>query len=57
MEVAAVNMPPGEGRRTSWALGELVTYKVSSQMTGAYALFEVATPADAGAPPHASRVA
>jgi mannose-6-phosphate isomerase-like protein (cupin superfamily) len=53
MEVAVVNMPPGEGRRTLWVLGELVTYKVSSQMTGgAHAMFEVATRAGAGASPH-----
>jgi len=53
MEVAAVNIPPGEGRRTSWVLGELVTCKIPSRRTGgAYALFEVATRAGAGAPPH-----
>ena len=53
MEVAVVNMPPGEGRRTLWVLGEIVTYKVSSRRTGgAYALFEVATRAGAGVPPH-----
>ena len=53
MEVAAVNILPGEGRRTSWVLGELVTYKIPSRRTGgAYALFEVATRAGAGVPPH-----
>src|SRR5215213_2273464 len=53
MEVVAVNIPPGEGRRTSWVLGELVTCKIPSRRTGgAYALFEVATRAGAGAPPH-----
>lgn len=53
MVEGAVNIPPGEGKRTSWVLGELVTYKVSSQRTGgAFALFEVATPAGAAAPPH-----
>src|SRR5215203_6300769 len=53
MEVAAVNIPPGEGRRTSWVLDELVTYKIPSRRTGgAYALFEVDTRAGAGAPPH-----
>ena len=53
MGEGAMNIPPGEGRRTSWVLGELVTYKVSSQRTGgAFALFEVATPAGAVAPPH-----
>jgi mannose-6-phosphate isomerase-like protein (cupin superfamily) len=53
MGEVAVNIPPGEGGRISWVMGELVTYKVSSQMTGgAYALFEVATRPGAGAPPH-----
>jgi mannose-6-phosphate isomerase-like protein (cupin superfamily) len=46
------HVPPGEGR-TLWALGELVTYKVSSDQTGgAYSLFEVASQPGAGAPPH-----
>jgi mannose-6-phosphate isomerase-like protein (cupin superfamily) len=46
------HVPPGEGR-TLWALGELVTYKVSSDQTGgAYSLFEVASRPGAGAPPH-----
>jgi mannose-6-phosphate isomerase-like protein (cupin superfamily) len=53
MGAGAVKTPPGADRRTLWVLGELVTYKVSSQMTGrAYALFEVATRAGAGASPH-----
>ena len=53
MEVAAVNIPPGEGKRTAWVLGELVTYKIPSPRTGgAYSLFEVATPPGAGSPPH-----
>jgi mannose-6-phosphate isomerase-like protein (cupin superfamily) len=50
---AALNIPPGEGKRIAWVLGELVTYKVSSQRTGgAYALFEVVTRPGAGASPH-----
>jgi quercetin dioxygenase-like cupin family protein len=50
---AAVNTPPGQGKRTLWVLGEAVTYKVSSRRTGgAYAMFEVATPPGAGPPPH-----
>jgi mannose-6-phosphate isomerase-like protein (cupin superfamily) len=53
MGVAVVNMLPGEGRRTLWVLGELVTYKIPSQQTGgAYTLFEVATQPEAGPPPH-----
>lgn len=43
-EKAVAHIPPGEGRRSLWVLGELVTYKISSQRTGgAYSLFEVAT--------------
>jgi hypothetical protein len=56
MEVAVVNMPPGEGRRTLWVLGELVTYKILSQQTGgAHTLFEVATQPEAG-PPRTSTI-
>ncbi len=44
---------PGEGARSMWVLGELVTHKVPSQRTGgAYALFEVAAQPGAGPPPH-----
>ncbi len=44
---------PGEGTRSLWVLGELLTYKVPSQQTGgAYSLFEVATQPGAGPPPH-----
>ena len=51
--MVALNIPSGEGKRTAWVLDELVTYKVSSRITGgAYALFEVATRAGAGVPPH-----
>jgi len=50
-EVAYI--PPGEGRRSLWVLGELVRYKVPSQRTGgAYTLFEVTTQPGAGPPPH-----
>ena len=50
---AAGNTPPGEGKRTLWVLGEVVTYKVSSRRTGgAYAMFEVTTPAGAEPPSH-----
>ena len=52
MEVA-VNMPPGEGRKTLWVLDELVTHKIPGRQTGgAYALFEVTTQPGAGPPPH-----
>lgn len=47
------HLPPGEGSRSLWVLGELVTYKITSYQTGgAYSLFEVVTPPGSGAPPH-----
>ena len=53
MEKAVAHIPPGEGRRSLWVLGELLTYKVASQNTGgAYSLFEVATQPGGGPPPH-----
>jgi quercetin dioxygenase-like cupin family protein len=52
MERGFAHAPPGEGR-TLWVLGELVTYKVTSDQTGgAYSLFEVASQPGAGPPPH-----
>ena len=43
----------GEGRRSLWVMGELLTYKVPSHRTGgAYSLFEVATQPNGGPPPH-----
>ncbi len=52
-EKAVAQIPPGEGRRSLYVLGELVTYKISSQRTGgAYSLFEAATHPGAGPPPH-----
>jgi quercetin dioxygenase-like cupin family protein len=46
------HLPPGEGR-TLRVMGEMVTYKVTSDRTGgAYSLFEVASPPDGGSPPH-----
>jgi quercetin dioxygenase-like cupin family protein len=48
-----VYLPPGEGTRSLWVLGELVTYKITSYQTGgAYSLFEVATQPGGGPPPH-----
>jgi quercetin dioxygenase-like cupin family protein len=53
MEKAVAHVPPGEGRRSLWVLGELVTYKIPSQHTGgAYALFEVTTQPGGGPPAH-----
>jgi mannose-6-phosphate isomerase-like protein (cupin superfamily) len=52
MERGFAHVAPGEGR-TLWALGQLVTYKVTSDQTGgAYSLFEVASQPGTGAPPH-----
>jgi quercetin dioxygenase-like cupin family protein len=46
-------LPPSEGRRSLWVLGELVTYKITSYQTGgAYSLFEVTAQPGAGPPPH-----
>jgi quercetin dioxygenase-like cupin family protein len=43
----------GEGKRTLWVMGELLTQKIPGRTTGgAYSLFEVATPPGAGPPPH-----
>jgi mannose-6-phosphate isomerase-like protein (cupin superfamily) len=53
MEKAVAHIPPGEGTRSLWVLGELVTHKVPSQQTGgAYSLFEVVTQPGAGPLPH-----
>ena len=53
MQKAVAHIPPGEGRRSLWVLGEYLTYKIPSQHTGgAYSLFEVATHPRAGPPPH-----
>jgi quercetin dioxygenase-like cupin family protein len=48
-----VYLPPGEGTRSLWVLGELVTYKITSYQTGgAYSLFELTAQPGAGPPPH-----
>jgi mannose-6-phosphate isomerase-like protein (cupin superfamily) len=53
MGKGAAHIPPGEGVRSLWVLGDLVTYKISSHKTGrAYSLFEVATQPGTGPPPH-----
>jgi mannose-6-phosphate isomerase-like protein (cupin superfamily) len=47
------HLPLGEGTRSLWVMGVLVTYKIPSHRTGgAYALFEVTTQPGAGPPPH-----
>jgi quercetin dioxygenase-like cupin family protein len=53
IEKEVAHIPPGEGARSLWVMGVLVTYKIPSQRTGgAYSLFEVATQPGAGPPPH-----
>ena len=53
MEKRAAHIPPGEGARSLWVMGDLVTYKVPSHRTGgAYSLFEVTTQPNGGPPPH-----
>ena len=53
MEMGVTHVPPGEGRRSLWVLGELVTFKTTSEQTGgAYSLFEVTTQPGVGPPPH-----
>jgi quercetin dioxygenase-like cupin family protein len=50
---AVVHPPAGEGTRSLWVMGELLTHKIPSRRTGgAYTLFEVATEPGAGPPPH-----
>jgi quercetin dioxygenase-like cupin family protein len=52
VEMDVTHVPPGEGR-SLWVLGELVTYKTTSEQTGgAYSLFEVTTQPGVGPPPH-----
>jgi mannose-6-phosphate isomerase-like protein (cupin superfamily) len=50
---AVVHVPAGEGTRSLWVMGELLTHKIPDQRTGgAYSLFEMATEPGAGPPPH-----
>ena len=52
-KAVAVHIPPGEGSRSLWVLGDLMTHKVPSRRTGgAYALFEATTHPGSGPPPH-----
>ncbi len=53
MEKGVAHVAPGEGAKSLWVMGVLVTYKVPSHRTGgAYSLFEVATQPGTGPPPH-----
>ena len=50
---AIAHVPPGEGTKSLWVLGELLTHKIPSHKTGgAYALFEATATPGAGPPPH-----
>ena len=52
-ETGVAHIRPGEGRRSLWVMGEMVTCKIPSDRTsGAYSLFEVTTPPGDGPPPH-----
>jgi mannose-6-phosphate isomerase-like protein (cupin superfamily) len=52
-EKGTAHVPPGEGARTLWVLGELLTHKIPSHKTGgAYALFEATANPGSGPPPH-----
>jgi quercetin dioxygenase-like cupin family protein len=52
MQGSIAHLGPGEGR-SLWVLGELATYKTTSEQTGgAYSLFEIITPPGVGPPPH-----
>jgi mannose-6-phosphate isomerase-like protein (cupin superfamily) len=53
MEKGVSQVPPGEGCKSLWIFGELVTYKITADRTGgAYSLFEVVTQPNGGPPPH-----
>jgi quercetin dioxygenase-like cupin family protein len=53
LKTGVAHTPPGEGRRSLWVMGEMVTCKVTSDQTsGAYSLFEITTQPGDGPPPH-----
>jgi quercetin dioxygenase-like cupin family protein len=53
LETGVAHIPPGEGRRSLWVMGEMVTCKITSDQTsGAYSLFEITTQPGDGPPPH-----
>src|SRR3712207_7553603 len=52
MEQGVTHLRPGDGRSLR-VLGEVLTYKITSERTGgAYSLFEVVSEPGAGPPPH-----
>jgi mannose-6-phosphate isomerase-like protein (cupin superfamily) len=52
MQKAIARIPPGKGTRSLWVLYELLTYKIPSRLTGAYAHFEVESPPRSEPPLH-----
>ena len=53
LETGVAHIPPGEGRRSLWVMGEMATCKITSDQTsGAYSLFEITTQPGDGPPPH-----
>jgi len=53
MNSSTIHLASGEGSKSLWVLGELVTYKVTAEHTGgAYSLFEVVTPPGGSPSPH-----
>jgi mannose-6-phosphate isomerase-like protein (cupin superfamily) len=53
IETGVAHVRPGEGSKSLWVLGELVTCEITSEWTGgAYFLFEVVTRPGGGPPPH-----
>lgn len=50
---SVAHVAPGEGSKSLWVFGELVTYKTPSEQTGgAYSLFEMVTHPGGGPPLH-----
>lgn len=53
MNPSITHLGSGEGSKSLWVLGELVTYKVTAEQTGgAYSLFEVVTQPGGSPSPH-----
>jgi mannose-6-phosphate isomerase-like protein (cupin superfamily) len=53
MNLSTIHLTSGEGSKSLWVLGELVTYKVTAEQTGgAYSLFEVVTRPGGSPSPH-----
>jgi mannose-6-phosphate isomerase-like protein (cupin superfamily) len=53
MNPSTTHLGSGEGSKSLWVLGELVTYKVTAEQTGgAYSLFEVVTRPGGSPSPH-----